>query len=411
MNSDSTSRPTSAGTSGVEFRLSGAVTSEQVENLAARSQGRALNSIDIEGLRSTGFGSDARLLGWLARHNLMEGDSRPILNLDRGLTAGELPASATTTLAYFILGRMSKQTLSHGQDLSAHLLRAQKSALLGGTSRRLEASDVRAYFYDNQRPGLPVEPAIRPRPLAQRGTVRWVQKVETPPPSLAQLLAEDLEGLGLTDPVVGSEPPQGEFVRMVRIFVAEAMSNVRIHGTSDIDGTPINGLAFAAIRRFSYRDHPDAFMAAAGARREYLEKVADLTPGGAARLTFVEFTIADSGVGIPARYGGTAAIYGKPFREEATMLQRAFSMAEESPDNTGEGLGLFKIQGATKGLRALLSIRTGRSEATKHFLDDPEASLMSINVASQPRTLLGGTALSLLVPWTDLESVLPLGDV
>ena len=74
----------------------------------------------------------------------------------------------------------------------------------------------------------------------------------------------------------------------------------------------------------------------------------------------------------------------------------------EAKPGKGDDLAAFR-----KHLRALLTVRTGRVEASKHFLNDRDADLLSIAPRPRVMALLGGTAVSLLVPWISSDPQIP----
>jgi hypothetical protein len=370
------------------------ISADQIEALATATQGRSLRAIELidagvaDGA-SFSFGGDTRLLGWLARHNLAR--RRPDLELPRNAGTQGLPRGATSQLSYFVLSRLSRHVVQYGNDLTSDLLKAQSKALIvndGG----LRTPTTRAYFYDDQMPGLPMLPALDPPPTEPHSR------------QVGHLLINDLAEMGLTTRAAGAPDPG--LIHPIRDFVAETLENARKHAVRDLNNQRIKGLAMLAIRRFMFRDQNDRLPAAGTPLSDYFATLRRDLGHDLDSVQFVEFSVADSGIGIPAHFGSRLNVYVEDFDQEVSLLRAAFRMSEE--ERAIDGVGLYKVQEAARDLRGFLSIRTGRVEASRHFLTDRDRDLLDLDIRPGARALLGGTALSLIVPWIQSGDRLPL---
>lgn len=388
--------PASLAPSGRHVRLTVPLSADLVEEHAAATQGRTVQFVELAGLSQSttpvSFGAEARLLGWLARQNLAR--ARPDLMFPPSVRGDSLPAGATSELAYYLLGRMSGRVVHNGADRTRELRKAQV-AHLEQNQGTLATPDLRVYFYDHQMLGLPLLDAIARRPD------------ELPTPALKTLLANGLTAMGLTGFDAPTSGPSPVLLKSVRDFAAETLENARVHATRDLRGERIPGLAYMSIKRYHFREQRAALAGTTGPLADYFSALQRSLRSDLSDTQFAEFTVADSGVGISAHYGSRVNIYASNFDDEATLVRRAFRMSEEAPAGSWAGVGLSKVQEATRDLRAFLAIRTGRVEATKHFIDAPDDDLLSITIRPDARALLGGTALTLLVPWIPSEPQLP----
>lgn len=364
------------------------LTTEDVERYAADTHGESIE-LDPYDLSETGFGTEARLLGWLARHNLAQ--DRPALRVPRYGSPDRLPGKITSSLAFFVMSRMAGECLLDGREVSREIFGAQGRKLLEHDGRLIEPS-ARAYFYDHQFPGLPIVPELDRDP-GGGGALRF-----------RAALKRDLYELGLTDPLREADPPPPELLTPVREFVGEALNNARQHATTTMEGASIKGLAFVGLRSFFYRDAAGDYPGADGAVAEYLEALSLRLETDPLQLRFAEFTVADSGIGIARHYARRRNATFESYEEETTVLQDAFHMSDTAPQGSWIGVGLFKMLRAARNVNGLLTLRTGRVEAVRHYLGERKEDPLLIEPNPRPRALLGGTAVSLLVPWVDLDA-------
>ena len=203
-------------------------------------------------------------------------------------------------------------------------------------------------------------------------------------------------------------------------FAHEAMQNTRDHGATDLDERPLEGIRFIQLRRINTSEEPLPSLHDGGEGdvvAEYVRALeTTLAESGADARHLVEVTIADGGVGIPARMAGNVGIYRGDIDVERSLLHVAFSAGGSSKATSiaGRGLGLAKVLDATRRLRGLLVVRTGRLCLYRHFLKEPGGAAAARSTralrANDPPELIDwqphraprympGTAVSLLMPW------------
>jgi hypothetical protein len=193
-------------------------------------------------------------------------------------------------------------------------------------------------------------------------------------------------------------------------FAFEALQNTRDHGTRDLKDEPIHGVRFLSLRRLNLLQEGVTQEQTPVAR--YLEELrAELAPAHRQLDQLIEVTVADSGVGIPARMAHSMAVYEGELSEERTFLLRALDKSGTSKPASvaGAGLGLFRIMQATQQAKGLIVFRSGRLHMYRHYLgqwrDWPSLELREWS-ESEPR-LIGGTSVSLLIPGTTARLAAP----
>jgi len=101
-------------------------------------------------------------------------------------------------------------------------------------------------------------------------------------------------------------------------FAFEALQNTRDHGTSDLDGEPIGGIRFLSLRRINLSEESLAELIGQESTpvSSYLEALReDLASTYRQPDHLVEMTVADSGIGIPARMAGSMAVHAGALAE------------------------------------------------------------------------------------------------
>jgi hypothetical protein len=181
-------------------------------------------------------------------------------------------------------------------------------------------------------------------------------------------------------------------------FTFEVVQNTRDHGATHLHGERIDGVRFVVVRLLPLRT--------IAPRRRHADPVQDYCArlvqakglGPETPRSALEITVADCGVGIPARITGQMEIYSKSISEERTALVRALVLRTTSKPatQTGAGYGLYSAMLATQDLRGLALVRTGRLLLYKDFLNN-EHTAMS-DWAHDERPFVAGTSVSLFFP-------------
>ncbi len=192
-------------------------------------------------------------------------------------------------------------------------------------------------------------------------------------------------------------------------FVFEALQNIRDHAAIDFNNEPVGGVSFLSLRRLNLREEQldDLIGQERTPVSKYLEALKAVIPTFHQRPDqLLEVTIADSGVGIPARMARSMTVYDRDFNLERDYLLRALTKDGTSKASSvvGCGLGLFKIMEATRNVKGLIVFRTGRLQMYRHYLgaedDWPSLNLHDWDVGKIK--LIGGTCISLIMPWMEV---------
>jgi hypothetical protein len=165
-------------------------------------------------------------------------------------------------------------------------------------------------------------------------------------------------------------------------------------------------LAFASIRQFFLREERRSVDAQDETVSDYLHQLADRIDVNPQKVRFVEFTVADSGIGIAFHFARRANFHIHSYESEVDILQQAFHMSERASKGSWIGIGLFKMLRAARDVNGLLTVRTGRIEASRHYLGEFAGDSLTVIPGEKPSASLGGTAVTLLMPWVDPEPAL-----
>jgi hypothetical protein len=189
-------------------------------------------------------------------------------------------------------------------------------------------------------------------------------------------------------------------------FVFELLQNTRDHGSTDISEKALGGVRFHSVRIINLDQFPIAKLidASPSPVSSYLELLQqDLRESFTSVSQLVEITVADSGIGIPARMARSTDIYNESIDRERIMLLKALEPTGTSkpPSVAGAGLGLYKAMNSAERLRGLVVFRSGRLCMCKHYLTDEQKwpSLELQEWRAGPSSLVAGTSVSLLFPW------------
>lgn len=367
-----------------------------IEYLARLTESGAAWELGMPTVQDSDFASEARLLGWLAR----DSGRGVTLRLDERVRDGsqverDLRHVMVGTLTGFIASRMTHRILDSGnEDLTSRVQRWQRDTL---SNQKTIGSDVQNFCYllDDRAGGL--------------GAARLVDtRMSDFSRRLASELWSELKSIGLVHGL--RDAPDSNLLLQTRRFLTETLENTERHATRDLDGRSIGGVRFLHVRRrFLHELVAQGQVAGRGSGdlSDYLRRLGELL-GGQASTPVVEFTVADSGVGIPAHAKRTMKIYRGPLTRELDALRAAFDVPPPQ-DLSWEGFGLPKAQLAVRALGGFLMVRTGRVLATQHHLDEGWPSEIEPSLADarfhlnvdhgQDRPVLAGTAVTILVPW------------
>jgi hypothetical protein len=181
---------------------------------------------------------------------------------------------------------------------------------------------------------------------------------------------------------------------MVARYVFEIWQNASDHGTTTLSGVPLDGIraifiSFTPLDQISSLGDPVVTSYVAALRDHW-----NVRPG------LLEISIADSGIGIPARLSGRREIYEAVDSEQMVFLQRAMEADASSKKRRGSGLGFPKVLRVADRTRGLLLFRTGHLTAYKHYLPshEPWPSNRIYKGGARTHGLSRGTQVSLLLP-------------
>ncbi len=195
--------------------------------------------------------------------------------------------------------------------------------------------------------------------------------------------------------------PEGDELDHLTTYIHELIENTREHAVDDLDGNPAEGMRFAQIRHLSVNRQrgTEQLATSEGRPRAYLDRLAhgdDMV--ATTKAWFVEVTVADSGVGIPARLRGSMDVYrgALSLETEATLEAMLPDKSSKPASRIGSGQGLDEARQMAANLHGLVVVRTGRLELT-HDTTQPAPENNGWQIVERPH--LPGTAISLLLPW------------
>jgi hypothetical protein len=199
---------------------------------------------------------------------------------------------------------------------------------------------------------------------------------------------------------IGFEP-LGALRQELTTFAYELVANTRMHACDTLDEVPIEGMRFAQIRRLRINRQRgiEQLPTEEGAAQAYLQRLAsNAVVKEGAETQFIELTVADSGVGIPARLRRSMDVYRGPLSEEKdASLEAILTEASSRPRSAmGRGQGLDNALQMAHFLQGFVAIRTGRLELVRDTTR-PGGAGKEWQVSELP--YLPGTTVSLLLPW------------
>jgi hypothetical protein len=193
--------------------------------------------------------------------------------------------------------------------------------------------------------------------------------------------------------------PKGLLRERLTSFVHELVANTRVHARDDLTGQAIEAVRFAQLRRLivNRQQGMGQLTTEEGPVQGYLQRLASQTDAGV-EAVFVELTVADSGVGIPARLRGSTDIYGEPLavEKEATLEAMLLETSSRPASVMGRGKGLDTALRMADLLHGLVAIRTGRLELVRDTTLSGAAT-SEWHITERPH--LPGTTVSILLPW------------
>jgi hypothetical protein len=374
------------------------LTPDLIERLAAQTSRQLAAPLEVRatGVVTGSFGAEGRLLGLLALR-LLSGSPTVLRLPDRvgpeGLSSSTGSARLVThELVGFMLARLAGDVVDRdGRSARRDVFELQR-VLLKKSEGRLDGFGLQAYPFIDSYPGVAASE------LAASFSVRD----GTSATSRAELQRE-LANAGI------AAPGAADLGRLI-VVLFEALDNTERHATRDLAGRAIPGLRLLAIRWRRFADLDVAGLSAAGsaALRDYVLLLENMHGREFLRSRYlVEFLVGDCGVGVPAHKLGSTHVYRERHAVEVDALAAAFRTSETAPRDGWEGFGLLKIQRAVKQLDGLLTVRTGRTFASRHHLDPNDGLDVTAVVPDEhERPLLGGTNLSVFVPWLDAQDTL-----
>jgi hypothetical protein len=372
-------------------RLEGTLTADRIERIADVCGARTPLEFQIAGVPETSFGAQGRLLGFLALR-LLAG-SQPLVRLPDRRGPDSLAADTgsarfvTQDLAGFLLARLASDVVDRDGESVLRDVHELQRQFVKQNDGFLQGFQLWAYPLVDSYPGVPVS--------------RFADTLSHPrTEDFRQAIEAELRTLGL-------ELPSDDDVSALMQVLVEALDNTTRHGTLRHDGSAIAGVRVVSVTRRRFRDLDESGLDAQSSASfgAYVDLLSEQK--GSAYLQnkmLVEFMVADCGVGIPAAKAGSTHVYAGPHADELEWLDRAFHTSEDRPGHTWDGMGLLKIQSAVRDLNGFLSVRTGRTLATRHHLGPArDRDVMAVDPDDRPRALLGGTCLSVFVPWVSNE--------
>jgi hypothetical protein len=188
----------------------------------------------------------------------------------------------------------------------------------------------------------------------------------------------------------------------ITTFAGELLENTLDHARYDLQGEPVGGLRFIQLRRHAITKQRgmDRLAVSEGRIRDYLLRLADDDVRGSGDASqFVELTVADCGIGFPARLLGSEEIYEGPIAAEVELALKAMDPGESSKPKSvpGRGQGLRNALDAAAELRGLVVFRAGRLALIRDATVEPPPGQDGWQVDVLP--YVSGTAVSLLLPW------------
>jgi hypothetical protein len=379
----------------VQWKLPDRLTEHDVESWLTSLGGRLPQGVTIKvgGWRHTALFGDVRLFGainWLRSHEVTPALEIPPTSLLEGATTGE---SRTRTPSENRLdgtvGGLASSLLCELDDLH----RWWKNRL----ERQLD--ETNGYFGIGQERSF-VERTRLPTSVNSKHAEDRFKQGRSLLFHRLQRLAEDLRLAW-----IGRHPE-------VKTFVLQAWENACEHGSTTEHGYPIDSLRFLSIRRTDLESLKGLHdrTAESGLHR-YVERMRERAEGtaGERRTRLMEVTVADGGIGIPARMARTSNIYTEVYEQELGLFKRAMQPGGSSKarGEPGWGLGYRKMLRAAFHLNGIVVIRSGRVTVAKTYVgsevaaDDftnADSAVFALEATDGGSPLIGGTAVSLFFP-------------
>lgn len=209
--------------------------------------------------------------------------------------------------------------------------------------------------------------------------------------------------------------------RAIARLCFEAATNVFKHARpKTASGGEEAILSYVALRFFKNISQALAFL---GPWSDYMQRLASADKD-ASLGRFLEITVSDDGTGIASHYGRNELIYWSPFGAERDLFAAALQPGATSGNVHGRGYGFLEMREASRKLRALCAIRSGRVIAFYDGLrggdggvdaplvsgvEAPQAGGLDLvngfSLWQEPLANVPGTLVQFLVPLSDRQQM------
>lgn len=381
--------------SGAEaIRLPRRVTAEAIEDLASQAADVAVD-LHLDNWDKNLATSEARAMGLVARIRrggqplrvrVHTGDSMPGLRPDSRYWHTLTETLMGVVLVIHATDVMTQTDVSVGAELRARVRRVlwthrgtlKPSAKLASSGGRFSAIAI---------------DGAAPTPLPE-----IFQQLRHPHPDAAISFRRKLGSMIAEHchvPTLAALGPVADFVR-------EALENAEDHGTWPFDTEPRDTTRYLYVRNYHpERNRAELTAAHRGAPVEaYLEAFLDRY---GPKAPLIEVSVVDDGCGIAAQMRrGDLSVYEGPVGDEAAIVHHALTREGTSKTDPDAGAGLDTALQACRDLAALFTLRTGRCFFSRDFLRDSKSAVSAVDQrCDRPLPLLGGTAISILLPWAE----------
>lgn len=368
------------------WRLDSSLTAESIENIAVEiaSSADPLVEFVLHDIRRGGLSSTARMLGLLAR---LREDGRSIRLLIHTGDVAKGVREDSKYWAFFSDELLGITLLLYADSVVKQNGEQVKDAFVTRSNEVMTATFAqvrhgnRLGFFAHDEPFTP--PPAHIYEFVKGGSRSEFRR---------GLLYELNSTFNLAGSETGAETG-------IANYLWEIIKNTQDHGQV-LGGAPTFGMRITEMKRYNLDQfRHNSVLAGTGDQEltSYLNHVREK----AANASILEITVADSGPGIAATMLGENDIQTRSPEEELTATRDAFTRrgTSQSRSDPDAGLGLVLALRACRELDAFVSIRTGRTYMTKHYLADSNGENLHLR-ADRKLPLLAGTSITVLIPWS-----------